>query len=151
MSVERALEEAYKAVAIANESPFLTDIPFLLSTDTANGTDPDKLPLPSITLTAQRQQEQPPNSGVYPVELFIEVRDAAVREDGPAIRLDELYTHAIRPLLYKPIPGMITAAGQALSLKCFGMPERTESGQIVFGEGMLTRSATALFICSCTV
>lgn len=150
MSLERALENAYKSVAAANESPYLDSIPFLLSTETTE-VEIEKQPLPSITLTAQRHQEMVPNSGVFEVELFIEVRDAAVRESGTASRLDEIYTHAVRPLLYKPIVGMITAAGQAVSLKCFGMPERTENGSITFQGATVSRSATALFICSCTV
>lgn len=149
MSLESALEKAYAAVTKANES-ILATVEFRLATQTTEE-QPEKLPLPSVTLTATAHHEMVPNSGVYEVELRIEVADAAVREDGVANKLDELFTHAVRPLLYKPLPAMISAAGLADGLQCFGLPERGESNSIAFGEGMVMRSKTALFICSCTV
>lgn len=149
MSIELSLEKAYAAVAIANE-PELAGIPFLYASNTTE-VELDKLPLPSITLTALAHQEMVPNSGVFEVGLEIEVRDAAVRKDGTAGKLDSIFTHAIRPLLYKPLPAMISGAGAADGLKCFGQPERSETHGIVFGEGMVTRSCSTLFICSATV
>lgn len=157
MSLELALEKAFVAVTRANEAA-LSQITFYCASQTA-ANDPDfpiqpaleKLELPSITITVQPHQETPPNSGVYEVELVVEARDAVVRNDGPPIRLDELYKHATRPFLYKPLSAMLNGAGARYGMQVFGQPQRGESGQIIFGEGMVSRSMTALFICSCTI
>lgn len=149
MSLESALENAYKSVLIANESE-VRDVTFLLAMQTTEE-PPEKMPLPNITLTANARQEMVPNSGVYEVELRIEVSDAAVREDGAGSKLDTIFTKATRPLLYKPLPAMISQAGASESLLCFGQPQRGEGNSISFGEGSVTRSMSALFICSATI
>lgn len=156
MSLEAILEQAYDVVMRANE-PELAQVPSLFAAQTtaqneAGSPTPkeiDKEPLPSITLTATQQEEMSPNSGVFRMTLDVECADAAVRTSGPAIRLDEILHHAARPRLYKYLPAMIQAAAQGKeNFICFGLPERGELGQIVFGEGTVKRGVQIQFICS---
>lgn len=156
MSLEAILEESYDVVMRANESE-IAAVPSLLAMQTTaqdeDGNpvpkDIEKMPLPSITITAMQMEEMSPNSGVFRMQLDVECVDAAVRKTGTALRLDEILRHAARPRLYKDLVAMITLAGAGReNFKCYGLPERGEFGKIEFGEGMVKRGVTIQFICS---
>lgn len=149
MSLESIVEKAFKEVTLNNQSE-ISAVPFLLAQETTEDErDLEKVPLPSITLTARCNEEMVPNSGVFSVELTISVTDAAVRQDGIALRLNEIFRLTTRPLLYKTLAGLMTQAGHGgENFKCFGLPERGEANTEEFLPGRVTRTKTALFICS---
>ncbi len=150
MTLELALEKTYRDIAAANE----TELPAAqfyfahLTTQLEQEHHIEKEQLPNVMLTASLNQEIIPNSGVFQIELRIDATDAAVRESGISEKLDELFESICRPLLYKQLPAMMTTAGAAYGMKCFGLPERGEGTTITYGEGTVMLSKTALFICS---
>ncbi len=149
MSLELALEKTYHDLAAANESA-LRNAKFYFAHETTQMEqgEIDKQDLPSISLTANRQQEAMPNCGVYFLELVIAVEDAAVRESGISETLNTLFVAAVRPLLYARLPAMMTGTGAADGMKCFGLTERGEAATPAFGEGTCIITQSAIFICS---
>lgn len=154
MSLELELEKAYAAVMQANE-PTLAAIDIRLASagleqappiEPADESQPvGKQPLPNVTLTAKRVQENPPNSGVYEVSLLIEWTEVAAREGSDGKRSDTLFSAAIRPLRYTNLKDMLSAA-PGTCIKVLGIQSRGSAASSQVIEAFEIRSLTAVFI-----
>lgn len=155
MTLESALEQSFAQVIRDNEATLAA----IRINCSALGLDQvpvaddeeeplEQKPLPCITLTATRQGEDPPASGVFEVTLQIDAEAKSVKPEGDGMSLDDIFEGATRPLKYPALFGKLNSTTKGCF--CYGMPRRMDGMSQSAHQSSWVRSATATFVVALT-